>query len=243
MISAETEERLRRLLNEQPSYRPDPDSTAQIVSKDVWCFVGASCMGKTTIMQELLKLDSLCGEFVVFTSREPRPEDNTTRYSYYEHSDEGLAELLDRIERKRVLQYNINPYSLLIYGSEASGYLYRYNIGDIFASSIDGFRQLGFKSVRVVSVITNFHDWQHRFNLRFPPGDSRRKARLLEASSSLRWSLSQADSPDHYWLTNDHTPDAVAHDLLNTLALSPTPDPTAVALAQDCLRGIEELAA
>ena len=242
MISAETEGRLRRLLNEQPSYKPGPDILAQILSKDVSCFVGASCMGKTTIMEKLLELDPTYGEFIVFTSREPRAEDNKTRYSYYEHSDEGLAELLDRIEHKRVLQYNINPYSLLVYGSEAAGYPYQHNIGDIFASSIDGFRQLGFRTVRVVSVITDFHDWQQRFNLRFPPGDPRRNARLLEASSSLRWSLAQTDSPDHYWLINNHTPDDVAQDLLNRLALPPAPDPRAVAMAQDCLRGIEELA-
>jgi guanylate kinase len=228
-------------MNEQPSYKPRPEIVSQVAHKDVWCFVGASCMGKTTIMQKLLRLDSAYGEFIVFTSREPRPEDNKTRYTYYEHSDKGLAELLDRIEHKSVLQYNINPFSLLVYGSEASGYPYQHNIGDILASSIDGFRQLGFQNVHVVSIVTNFQDWLHRFNQRFPPGDSRREARRLEASSSLRWSLAQTNAPDHYWLVNDHAPHVVTQELLASLAMPPAPSPLAIALAQDCLRGIEEM--
>lgn len=243
MISTETEERLRRLLNEQPSYKPSPDILAQIAHKDVWCFVGASCMGKTTIMHALLNLNPGYGEFVVFTSREPRAEDNKARYTYYEHTDQGLAELLDKIEQKRVVQYNINPFSLLVYGSEASGYSHEHNIGDIFASSIDGFRQLGFGSVHVISVVTSYATWLQRFNERFPVGDPRREARRLEAASSLRWSLSQVDVPDHYWILNDTTPNEVAQQLVVATGAKPQTDPTILAVAEECLRQIEGLQA
>lgn len=241
MISAETEAKLRQLLNERSSYKPRPEVLEQVADKEVWGFVGATCMGKTTIMRELARRSSDYGEFIVFTTREPRANDNASRYAYYEHTDASLAELIKRIETKDVLQYDINPFSLLVYGSDVDGYRHRYNLGDIFASSIDGFRQLGFGTVRVISIVTNPATWLTRFNERFPLGHPGRDARKLEAASSLRWSLSQIDAPDHYWLINNRDASTVADDLLAMLATSPKPNPEALQLAQACLKQIEEL--
>lgn len=243
MISHETEELLWRLLAEQPSYKPIATIRKQIADVEVICFVGASCMGKTTLMQQLVAKDSAYGEFVVFTSRQPRPEDNQARYTYYAHDDEGLHPLLERIKRREVLQYNINPFNLHVYGSEVTGYTHRYNIGDIFSSSIDGFRQIGFKKVTVISVITTPAAWRRRFDERFPVGNPHRQARLLEAASSIKWSLTQTRA-EHAWVINRDGESATAlDDVQNILVGKSVQDDTARQLATDCLSLVEGLRA
>ncbi len=243
MISEETEERLRQLLAEQPTYKPAPKVLQQVADAHVICFVGATCMGKTTVMQQLITQDSRFGEFIVFTSREPRPGDNKERYTYYGHSDAGLAPLLERIENHEVLQYNINPFSLLIYGSEGDGYPYDYNVGDVFASSIDGFRQLGYGSVQVLSIATVPEHWLERFDARFPLGDKGRDARRLEAIHSLEWSLAQTN-PDHAWVINrDHELDNAVSMAKRAIDGRATHQAEARELAEACLRTIKGLSA
>jgi hypothetical protein len=243
MISSQTEEKLRRLLGERSFYKPRPEVLEQIANKEVWAFVGATCMGKTTIMRELAKRSSDYGEFIVFTTREPRADDNASRYAYYEHTDASLAALIERLETKDVLQYDINPFSLLVYGSDVDGYRHRYNLGDIFASSIDGFRRLGFGTVKVISLVTEPATWLRRFDERFPLGHPGRNARKLEAASSLRWSLGQSSAPDHYWLINNDSVSTVADKLLAMLATAPNSNQEAMQLAQACLEQIEGLEA
>ncbi len=238
MISEETAARLRTLLADQLTYRPRADILTQIADKRVICFVGATGMGKTTIMHQLAREDSQFGEFSVFTSREPRPEDNRARYTYYQHTDESLAGLLNRIEKGEVLQYNINPFSLLVYGSEVDGYPYAHNLGDVFASSIDGFRQLGFGEVQVFSVVTDPDSWLQRFNARFPSGNPQREARRLEAISSLEWSLAQTNA-DHAWVINR---DGHIGEATKAITGRHQAKTEAVELAQACLTAIRELA-
>ncbi len=241
MIAESTEKELRRLLSAQPTYRPTDAVLEQIADVEVVCFVGASCMGKTTLMQQLVAEDVDYGEFVVFTSRQPRPEDNQARYSYYNHDDEGLRPLLERIDSQEVLQYNINPFNLHVYGSEVTGYTHRYNIGDIFASSIDGFRQIGFKKVVVISVITTPQAWQRRFDERFAADNPHRQARLLEAASSIKWSLAQT-ADDHAWVINRDGESAQALKVVQKiLAGESQQSDEARQFAEDCLTLVESL--
>lgn len=241
MISRETEELLRRLLGEQPTYKPSFAVLEKIKHLTMLCFVGASCMGKTTIMQALAESNADYGITKNFTSRAPRIEDDPARYTYFEHSDTGLQPILDRITSHELLQYNIHPFSLHVYGSEVEGYPHRYNMGDIFYSSIDGFRQLGFERLYAFSVVTEPATWQTRFEKRFPVGDPHRQARLSEAVHSISWSLAQT-APDHAWLINrDGASAAAVADVQSILNEQRTDQEEARHMAKDCLATIESL--
>jgi guanylate kinase len=244
MVSAHTTARLRQLLDAQPAYHPHVAITQQLQHITVIGFVGASCMGKTTVMQALVARDpTMYGEFVTFTSRSPRPGDNTDRYHYYAHTDEGLRDLLGKIERREVVQYNVNPFSMYVYGSDVTGYSHPINVGDIFASSINDFRGAGFGRIQVFSVITNPNTWLTRFNSRFPVDSPERQARLQEAVASLRWSLSQG-SPDHSWVINDSNPQAIAKtvdDCIKRALSDPATQTAAHRLAKDCLTQIQAM--
>lgn len=197
MISPETKATLRRLLAEQPTYRPVPAVLEKLQHITFVCFVGATCMGKTTLMDALVALDpKRYGKTRNFTTRPPRADDDPKRYYYYEHSDEGLQPVLARIAARENLQHNINPFNLYVYGSELADYPHRYNLGDIFSSSIDGLRQLGYGKLVICSVVTDPDTWQQRLEARFPVGHPQRADRLREAVMSLEWSLAQ-HATDH----------------------------------------------
>jgi len=243
MISREKEGLLRRLLAEQPTYKPNEAVLDQVKHITMLSFVGASSMGKTTVMEFLAKDHIDYGITKNFTSREPRAQDDPSRYVYFKHSDAGLKPILDRITSHELLQYNIHPFSLHVYGSEVAGYPHRYNMGDIFYSSIDGFRQLGFEKLYVFSIITEPDTWRARFERRFPVDHPQRQARLSEATHSLEWSLAQT-ATDHNWIINrDDECSIAATDVQKVVNGQHIEQDEARVMAEECLALVRKLLA
>ncbi|MBP9853105.1 hypothetical protein KBC77_03915 [Candidatus Saccharibacteria bacterium] len=240
MVSKLTRSKLQQLLATQPTYQPSSPVLAQARTIKVLCFVGASCMGKTTVMDALVASNKDFGKTRNFTSRPPRNEDDQKRYYYFEHSDEGLQPIFSHIENRELLQYNINPFSLYVYGSEVSGYPYRYNLADIFASSISDFRNLEFKKLDVFSLVSPAEVWLRRFQIRFTPDNPQYVARLQEAEQSLLWSLDQKDN-DHCLLLNDTTPENVATSVVTCLQGETLAQAQARKHAQECLKLVRDL--
>lgn len=243
MISAQTEKTLQRLMREQPTYKPGPDILKRLQTVNFICFVGAGGMGKTTLMDALVAHNgALYGKTRNFTSRPRRPDDDPKRYYYYEHTDEGLQPVLERIASGTNLQHNIDPFSGYVYGSEIDDYPHQFNLGDIWSTSIDGFRQLGFGSLRIFSVVTDPEHWQLWFERRFPADHPLREARLKEAAQSLTWSLAQT-ATDHAWVINrpDHIESAA--QFVDTVVRGEHPgrQNEAERLARACLARATEL--
>ena len=242
MISEATQQLLQKLHQVQNTYKPAPAITAQLSAKSLIMVVGASCVGKNTLMTTLAGADNQFGVAGNFTSRPQRADDDPAVYTYYEHTDEGLQPILERIAKREVLQYAINPHSLFVYGSEPRDYPHLFNLKDVFSSAVDGFRQLGFKQTLTVSVVTQPAVWQQRFDARFPVGHPDRVARRDEAIDSLSWSLGQTD--EHFWVENvDGQPELAANEI-KTIALGQSQgQPAARNLAEACLKAARNLAA
>src|SRR3954470_3290772 len=103
MLSPDTKDLLARLYSQQHDYRPAPAIAEQLYNKTVVMLVGASCMGKNTVMEAACAIDSRFQISGRFTSREPRDSDNPDEYVYYPNTDEGLAPLLQRIVDRQVV--------------------------------------------------------------------------------------------------------------------------------------------
>jgi guanylate kinase len=235
MLSPETTAKLDTLYREQNTYRPNSGIEQVLRGKEILMFVGATCEGKNTIMEAVAEQDPRFKIVGTLTSRDPRDSD-TTPYTYYPHTDEGLRELLARIDRHDVVQYAINPHTHHIYGSELDDYFSEYNMGDVFASAVEGFRQLGFRRALAFTIITAPDPWLHRFNDRFPLGHPLRAARRDEAVESFQWSLAQAGA-NHYWIENtDGRPEIAAAEIIQVASHASNGMPSARVLAEASLK-------
>jgi len=241
MLSKQTEEHIALLFSAQPTYKPNQTVLAKLQKTTLVCFVGAAGMGKTTVMDTLVSIDGKrFGKTRNFTTRPPRPDDDTERYYYFDHTDEGLRPIFARIESRELLQYNIDPFSHYIYGSEIDGYTHPYNVADIWSTSIDGFRQLGFGRLYICSVVTDPDEWLTRFNERFGAANPLRQARLKEAVVSLEWSLAQSSDDHCFIIDRDGKADEAADTVQRFLAGEHIDQTEARHLALDCLEKAKE---
>lgn len=201
-------------------------------------------MGKSALMEGLAALDGKYGIARTIASRDPRPDDKPGRYTYYPHTDGGLAPLLAKIENRELLQYVVIPGSLSIRGSEAGDYPYEYNLGDVLSSAMPAYRNLGFGRLDAISIISEPAAWQQRFDTRFPVGHPDRRARLEEAATSIAWSLAQTGK-DHYWTINHEGKLAAAIQAAHQAITHGQQENQAEAqgIARRCLEHIKELLA
>ncbi len=246
MLSPETEHHLLDLQANQTNYRPDPEIQRQLGDKVAILLVAPSCGGKNTVMDATTKADD--DRFCVMgtiTSRVPRAGDNPDLYTYYDHTDDGLAELFARIDTHELVQYAVSPYEpYYVYGSGIGDYPKIFCMGDIFSDAVDPYRSLGFDRVIAISLVTEPDVWLPRFNERFPVGDPNRAGRISHAKRSLLWSLAQQESAGHVWVENPSLrPIGQAADWIIQIAeAGPGPDGTRLrAMAQATLKLLEEM--
>lgn len=239
-LSTATIQQLHRLYETQGAYQPNSAIRATIANKSVVAVVGATCMGKNTVMQAAIEQDAALASIGRRTSREPRSDDPVGLYTYIPGTDEGLAAAFAQIQRGEWVNYAVNTYANLLYGSGPGDYPASWSLGDIFASAIPSMRNIGFKQVLAVSVVCEPELWIQRVTERFPAGHPQRQARIEEAIASLEWSLAQ--TTDHYWAVNTDTPAAGGEQLRAIMANPPTqPDEAARHLAQACLAAVRKL--
>jgi hypothetical protein len=240
-LSPDTIGKLNDLMLKQAAYKPSAAVQQAIADKTLIMLVGATCMGKSTLMSSLAHANSYIRMASSITSRPPRPDDPST-YTYYEQSDKGLAPLFERIERGELVNYAINPYNHLVYGRAPTDYPGDVNIGDYFSSVVDQFRHLGFKQIIALTVVSEPADWLRRFENRFPPEHPQRISRLQEAAESLRWSLGQTH--DHLWLVSkEDKQDEMVQNLYHVLEYGDDDNQQAPKLALACLELIESMLA
>jgi hypothetical protein len=236
MLSPTTIQQLDILHKTQNSYEPNPTVQAQLSTKTLFAVVGATSVGKNTVMETAAKFDPRFRIAGTFTSRERRETDNPSIYMYYQNSDEGLQGLLAEIAKREVVQYAVNTHSHLVYGSHLGDYSSVYNLRDVFSGAITGFRQLGFKQVVTATIITDPDAWLRRFEARFPMDNPDRAARRDEAIDSLTWSLAQPNDGSHFWIENiDGQPEQAAKALIAIADGTYTNPPHVPAMAQATL--------
>ena len=240
MLSAIYEKRLDDLHEVQNDYTPGAQTIAEMAAKDLWAFVGPTCVGKNATMEALVSLDPALGICRTRTSRPPRTTDRAGLYTYYEHTDQGITQVLSDIEDSRVLQYAVNPHSHFVYCSYPDDYPAAHNLGDFFANAVDGLDQLGFNQTAVFDIITEPDILIPRFHKRFPAGDPQRQARRSEAIDSLEWSLAQT-RPNHYWIANVGPVETAAQEVLAVADGTSQGSRHGAALARACLEALQEM--
>jgi guanylate kinase len=234
MLSDQTIQKLNQLHQEQDSYEPSLDIADKLASKAIVMLVGATGQGKNRIMETVASLDERFKVTGNRTSRAPREDDDHSRYTYFQNTDEGLASVFQSIDQHQMVQYAVNPYSQYIYGSTIDDYPGEYNLKDVFSSAIKEFRRLGFRQATAITVISDPQVWLQRFEERYPKGHPERQARRDENIESFGWSLAQ--DHDHFWVKNiDGDPEVAAREVIAIALGQSQGDPSVRELAHASL--------
>jgi hypothetical protein len=181
---------------QQERYRGSQEIRDAISQTALIAFVGGTAVGKN-FMMERTKLPVTGTE----TTREPRPDDDPSRYTYT-----PLPDLLDAIENCQVVQYGVSmPHN--IYASRVTDYeLGAPNVADIWHDAVRPLGNKGFKQVRSVSILTPKAQWISQLGVRFEGMNvGQAGARLDEARQSIRWSVAQhmGGTANHLLIVND----------------------------------------
>lgn len=168
---------------------------SQLTDKTLIMLVGPTAVGKSTIMNKVVELDSRFGRVSGFTTRSRRPNDEPGLYRYLTLSDVDTL-----ITAKQVVQYVSNPANNQIYGTQLSDYSSTYNMKDTLSGAVEPFLELPFHDHKVISVTVPLERWEQWLDSRHPRGSTERTNRLKEAQASLEWSLAQ--TRNHSWVVN-----------------------------------------
>lgn len=187
-----------------------------LADKTLVMVVGPSSVGKSTLMNEVVRLDSTFGRVKSFTTRPPRSNDEAGQYFYL--TPDELA------GRSDVITDVVYPTTGFHYGTIPESYAHSHNLLDTLAHSVKDYRALPFARTVTISLTTEPEAWKGWLIQRFPNGGNDMCKRLEEAVQSISWSLSQTH--DHYWLVN--RPDDLALTAHKLIALAKGEEETTV---------------
>lgn len=165
-----------------------------LTGKHLVMLVGPSGIGKSTVMNQVVRQSSEFGRVTGFTTRAPRPDDEPGLYRYYT-KDEAYQKIADGT----LVQHAEFPTTGHIYGTELHDYPARYNMKDTLANAVNDFRALPFEDTITIGLTAPAEQWRRWFLSRYPRPSDEALKRLEEAKLSIDWCLT--DSRTH-WLTN-----------------------------------------
>lgn len=187
-------------------YEPLLDAKRRISNVNLLMIVGATGVGKTSIIKRLGV------PFVITdTTRPIRPDEiNGSDYNFRTDYDQ----LAKEIKERQFVQFNIFSTGDF-YGTKASSYPdLGFAVYAVVANIITEMRQLGFDDTTTAFIVPpTFEEWMHRIDHVNMERDQLTK-RLEEAKQSFSFALSDQNT---HFILNDELSDAVRQvkDLLN----------------------------
>jgi len=192
------EEFLRQLPDLVKGYQAPAQILARISDVDLLMVVGASGVGKTSIIKRLEM------PYVPTDTTRPKRPEEVEGLDYFFHTD--YQQIVDDIKNRQFVQIAVGPTGDF-YGTRASLYpeLGLAVLG-VLAESVPQLRTLGFSETMTIYITPpTFLEWMDRLG-RISFERDQLMARLKESKQSFNFALN--DGQTHFVL-NDHLEDAV----------------------------------
>jgi len=200
------DEFLKHLPTLVKDYEPLPEIKSAVANVDLLMIVGATGVGKTSIIKRLGV------PFVITDTTRPIRPDEINGSDYNFRTD--YEQLAKEIKERQYVQFNIFSTGDF-YGTKASSYPdLGFAVYAIVANIIPQMRQLGFNDTHTAFIVPpTFEEWMRRIDHVNLERDQLAK-RLEEAKDSFSFVLSDQDT---HFILNDEIPDAVKQvkELLN----------------------------
>ncbi len=218
----------------ESSYQPNADVANGLKDKSLIMFVGPVASGKTFIMNNVVHTDTSFGRVPVFTTRDPRADDDPGMFRAMPHDEAHIEEILEKINDGDVVQYAVHPTSDRFYGSEPSDYPKPYNMLATLSGVVDSMSQLPFKNTFIIGIVCEPATWKEWLTKRYPSSTKEKQKRIKEAVQSLEWLLES--NRDIIWIENSRSePQKTTRDVIDAVLYNKRND-GAKQLASDMLR-------
>lgn len=211
------------LQNLEQTYRPNSTVAAGLSMKKLALIVGPTAVGKSTLMNNIVQIDTRFARISGLTSRPARTEDEPGMYRYIQHDEPHLKEVLRKVEAGELVQYAIHPTTGYIYATETQDYPSIYNCADVLGHAVSAFRGLPSGGSYTYSIVCSPSNWQQRLYTRYPsPDDPDLTKRLAEATINLEWSL---QDPKTVWIENsDNQLESASQAIIRLTTTNTKPD-------------------
>lgn len=237
MLSPAVRQRLEAARELQSRYQPNDEVCSLLRDKTLVMCVGPTAVGKSFIMNKAVELDDEFQRVSVFTTREPREDDEPGMFQPLMHDDENVWALLDQMERGELVNFAIHPNTGRIYGTTPEDYSGKYNLLATLSGAVTQLRALPFASTHVIGLASR--DWAQWIMRRYSEDSNERKKRLREAVGSLEWLLK---APEVIWLENPSGEGTkTARQLIDIVKYNKAGDPSAREIAEQMLTAAKEM--
>lgn len=196
-MSSQTEAIVAFLREQELFYAPNATVSAGLKQKLAVPVIGPVAVGKSTVIEEVIRLDAEVEAAGTFMSR-PQREHEATVYRFVNHDESHLKKIQAKVTSRELVQYAVHPSTGYVYGSELDDYPARYNILAMLASAMSGFEALPFKDCVPIALTAEPEDWTTWLKKRVNADSADTHTRLFEARQSLEWCLTH----DVAWVCN-----------------------------------------
>lgn len=205
------QEIITSLRKKQPLYRYEPLENglklnySDLNDKTLIAVIGPTGVGKSTLTDEVLRLDSDIRPIGTTTTRERRPSDPIE----FKTANEGVTHMSmnQAIIEGVMVNYSVNDTGH-VYGTMPEDFHGEHNIGPILSDSIDNLMTAGFKEFSPIFVAARGLVYQQRLEkerLDFPDISKR----LVEAMGSITFARMNADASWLSFIDTGNSPESL----------------------------------
>ncbi len=192
-VSERTQERLGIIRDLETGYQPNEFVLRDLAHKSLIAIVGPSSVGKSYVIDELVRTTPHFGKVLSFSTRDPRPDDTPDTMVCLPWDERHIKRICNVIEAGDAVQYIFHPKTGDIYGTTLESYPEEYNVLPALSTSVAALDELPFRSIHKVGLVAEPEIWEKWFEKREFSSTADRHARLGEAVSSLEWILSHPE--------------------------------------------------
>jgi guanylate kinase len=210
----------------QKRYRPNAEVKKKLAAYSILLVTAPTGLGKSTVIEKMLQLDSSLSEVGTNTTRQGRPGIDPPNY----RADQLFADLLSQIEQGEITQYTIHSGTHHIYAATLDSYPTKRLVLPTLTTAIEQIDGVGFGEVIKVGLLAPGNEWQDRLVER--RSDASFPARLKEARECVRWLKKQLSQGLHFVANSDGQADIAAQTMLNIFDNKNEQLPTLLELAE-----------
>lgn len=231
-----TRERIEKVRLEAPSYTPNGEILQAIQDKEFVAVMGPAGAGKSTTLDIVSQLDPAFGRTGSVLTRQPEARDNPDFCKYM-----TVDKALKCIENRELVNYIVHPTTGTIYGTDLDMFAHEYNMLETLPGAINYFRELGFKAMHILYLVTEADSLEKQFDERYTVKNDERTKRLNESRANVEWSLSPEASGVRFIYNQPGKQAETAQKIIHSVKYNQTPHENGREYAEKMLAKMKEM--